>query len=100
MAEKIEPETVKMDAANIPFVGDIVPIIFADNIRGAMFANGALRLNLTQMFFDPTDNQTKQQHVATIVLPASQAQPWGEFILKLSGNSTEPPQEDSDGAEA
>lgn len=72
--------------ADLPAVtsGFEAPVIFVDLIRGAMVLNDVARVNLFQTRMDVQNNELALVQVATLALPASQLQAWGEFLLRMA----------------
>lgn len=102
MAEsKISTVTHTLRQDDIPLAtnGLTAPIIYADSIRGAMLSPEVAKFNLVQNLVDAQTNEIMSVHVATIVLPASQMEAWGKWLIGVAnGRAPNANQEVRDGS--
>lgn len=71
------------------------PVLYADTIRGAMVSADIAKFNLVQNLVNTQTNELVSVHVATVVLPTSQMEAWGQWLIDtaksraVNGNQTE-----------
>ncbi len=84
-------EIINSDIAKLPMIPSVkdAEIIYVDLIRGAMIVNEIAKINLLQTRMDLETDQLVNVQVATLAIPASQLQSWGEFFQNMANRGEE-----------